>query len=140
MGRPPIDECGTRAKYQKGCRCQACRLAEKTYAQAYKAGKAAPAKLTVLTSTSQSPASNDSPGAAEAAVVAELAALPAADPAVCEIAKRLGRDLDNDMFIASHPSISRELRSVLEQLRSNVRSYGKLTAVQSMSSRRSPSA
>jgi hypothetical protein len=119
--------------YLKGCRCQECRLAEAAYKRLRKAGKIAPTRLTALPSL---PSTSVEPGRAEAAVCAEIDALPAGEPSVAliEFAKTLARDLDDKNLAASHASLSRELRATLDLLRAGVRHHGKLHAIAALSS------
>jgi hypothetical protein len=65
------------------------------------------------------PPSPRSPGACESAVVAEIESLPgaAAQPGLVALARVLATDVDDVTLGSSHPSLSRELRAVLEMLR-----------------------
>jgi hypothetical protein len=138
MGRPPINEHGTRAMYAKGCKCGPCCRAAAEYSRAYRIGRSAPTALAavpVMASAAQ-------PGRNELATAQEIKAIPTSGshPGLCEQALTLARDLDNEGLAGTHSSLSRELRSVLEALGSGQRpGGGKLAAVVAMANRpRSP--
>jgi hypothetical protein len=136
IGRPPIDSHGTRAKYSKGCRCQSCRLAEANYKRQRRLGQLG---LTVLPANRAAAGGtfNPEPGRAAAVVDAELESLPgtATRPLLVEGVRALARALDDPAFAASYPSMLRELRASLAELRSGVRGTGKLAAVAAMTAR-----
>jgi hypothetical protein len=136
MGRPPITEHGTRAMYAKGCHCPDCRQAESEYARARRIGQSAPTTLAAVPSVPP-----PEPGKAELAIAQEIGSIPTASghPGLVEVALRLARDLDNEGLAATHSSLSRELRAVIENLHQGVRSSGKLAALSAMSDRRKPS-
>jgi hypothetical protein len=135
IGRPPINEHGSRAVYAKGCRCSKCRAAEAAYVRARKIGRPAPTTLAALPSVAAAP------GKTELAIATEIEQIESAacHPGLTELARVLARDLDNENLAASHASLSRELRAVMETLRTGVRATGKLATLVAMSDRRRPS-
>jgi hypothetical protein len=99
---------GTVARFNKGCRCDECLQARP-------------------------------PGKMERAVVKQLAALPEEQrqPALCELALMISRDLDNPKLGSSHAAQARQLRATLTDLAETpVTKTAKLATVTALSSRR----
>jgi hypothetical protein len=104
--------------YGKKCRCRDCVAANAEYKRLYKIG-ATPGQR--ARRAADPPPAPSGPGAVEYAVSVELDGLPpgpAPRLSLIELAKALARDVDNPNLVASHPSLARELRSVLSALHS----------------------
>jgi hypothetical protein len=128
---------GTRTKYNAGCRCDECKQASRDYAksraQAMRAKKHGPAKITALPTITE-PVRADV-GRVESGVLAEIDGLStaASRQGLVEIAIALARVLDSPLAIAQHPSAAHRLSETLDKIRkgSDTR-QGKLASVRSM--------
>jgi hypothetical protein len=140
MGRPPINEHGTRAMYAKGCKCLGCRQAAAEYSRRYRAGLG-PRPLTAVADDSAASSESVEPGRLAAAVAAEIEGLPAEKrkSALAALALSLADDIGRVEFGSSHAGLAKELRTVLTELHAGPVTQGRLAVVAGISHRpRSP--
>ena len=146
-------EHGTRSRYNSGCRCAACKQAERDYQAARKqarnvekatgAEKVSPVavlkdqrrpKASRETAQHSQPASEY--GAVEAAIREQLGALSTVEsrPGEAEMAYALARMLDNPRALGQHPQAAARLSELVDKLRKGAdKKTGKLAAVRRMS-------
>src|SRR4051812_18684421 len=124
-----MDDEHNRARYRRGCRCDACRAANREYQREHRA-KA----LRLAPPLPESPVSPM--GRVEAAVQRDLDALPLAAerPGLAQATLAMARLLDNPLAAPQHPAAARQLFSALEKLGRDVRvrRRGYLAAVRAM--------
>jgi hypothetical protein len=140
MGRPPINDHGTRAMYAKGCKCPGCRQAAADYSRRYRAGLG-PRPLTAVADDSADNTESLEPGRLAAAVTAEIEGLPAErrTSALAALALTLADDLGRVEFSSSHASLAKQLREILVDLHAGPVTPGRLAVVTGMGQRpRSP--
>jgi hypothetical protein len=129
---------GSRSRYNAGCRCDTCRQANRRYAQHYRRSRKLRAVPEPQASTPRSAEQTlPAPGVVTAAVVAQLADLPAAEarPGIAAIAVRLAELLDNAEATPQHPAAAGRLVELLCQLaKAEPSRRGRLSLVRSMTS------
>lgn len=133
MGRPAVMP-HNRARYQRGCRCNVCCLAEATYQKRRRHGIAG----AVAPIPGGGVVAEQGPGRNERAVRAELDGLgDHGRPGLAEGVITVSRVLDNPVCVAQHPSAARVLARLLDELRKNrgAPARGRLAAVRQMSAR-----
>ncbi len=138
---------GTRTRYNAGCRCEPCKVANaeyaKQYAQVRRAEKVKPGAVTSIRAAKSAPKAAPSPesagpGEVEAAVIAELAGLSTAGsrPGLMQVAISLARVLDTPSAVAQHASAAHRLSETLDKLRKGADAKSsKLAAVRQMTRR-----
>ena len=146
---------GSRQSYAEGCRCQPCKTAASTYMREWKArrmgadlpaptrGRPRKTAVTVAGSAAGSATVTALPGAhagspagaAESAVLEELASLTSAETrkGAAQAALAMARILDNPAAISQQPAAAAKLTAILEELRKgSARRKGRLASVQAM--------
>lgn len=116
-----------RGRYQRGCRCGTCKLANREYQRRHRTKQ--------LRLVTPPPADVPTvPGPVEIGVRAQLEHLPSAQerPGVYAVAVRLAAVLDNQTAIPQHASAARVLTEIITGLSRQSRRPGRLTAVRSM--------
>jgi hypothetical protein len=110
-----VSECGTRASYVGGCRCDDCRAAE----SAYQRGRRRKAPLAAVPALPAAPPEAEQPGRVEAAVQAEIDGLSTAAkrPGLVAAALAMARLLDSPLNTAQHPQAVARLQALLAELR-----------------------
>lgn len=116
---------GTRRRYNEGCRCDDCTVANAAYQQRYRQ------RRTVVVPLS-APVTPPSPGAVEAGVQVEIAELAQAWPGLAQTALALARTLDNPRVMTAKPAAARELVAILSTLDKRSERRAKLASVKSM--------
>lgn len=118
---------GTRTKYNEGCRCEKCKLAEATYRKTKRHN------ITPLHAADAPP--EREPGPVEAAIIAEFAgtSVPEAKATLYQTALVLAQGLDNPVNVARHSSSAKTLSEIHAQLRKGTEKKGKLSNVRQMS-------
>lgn len=139
-------EHGTRMSYADGCRCAPCKGAQAKYMREWKSQKAGavvtdirrpgrPSNAEKATATVPVAPGVKEPGAAELAVIEELATLTSAETrkGAAQAALSMARILDNDLALAQQPAAAGRLEAILENLRrGSARRKGRLASVQAM--------
>jgi len=143
---------GTRQRYAEGCRCDSCKAAQAKYVRGWKDRKRieqatgistkrierANGTVVLMTGERAKPIEPqvNPPGLVELAVIEECSGLSIAAerPALVETARTMARILDNPNQLALHPTTSRQLTSILNDLRgqSKKRTRSRLASVQRM--------
>jgi hypothetical protein len=128
-----------RTRYTRGCRCEACKAAERDYQRnRYRRRRrlpidepdpAAPPALIVVNSPADSP-----DGSVVAAVRAEFEAAPTASvrPGLAAVALGLAAILDYSNHVATQPAAARQLVAIPNTLSKPARRRGKLAVVKAM--------
>ena len=96
---------GSVAKYNAGCRCEACREANSAYRRQ---------KLT--NDTAEDITADQGPGAVELAVIDEIKFAAEARPGLAAVAVALARVLDNPRATASKPAAAKVVATILDKL------------------------
>jgi hypothetical protein len=99
---------GTRYRYSKGCRCDACAEAARAYQRDYRLRGGGPQVMTDF---------NESPGPVEIGVQAEIGELAAeARPGLAAMALSLAQLMDNPKAVNQQPAAAKVLTALLEKL------------------------
>lgn len=128
-----------RRRYQQGCRCDQCRLAEAEYQKRNRQRRAAKA----LKAVPDQPESDDTepsedaagPVSVVAAVALEVDGLAGVDgkPGLVATALAMAKILDNPVAIAQHPAAAARLMDLMSDLRKGgKKQHGKLAAARDM--------
>ena len=128
-----------RRRYQQGCRCDQCRLAEAEYQKRNRQRRAAKA----LKAVQDQPESDDTepsedaagPVSVVAAVALEVDGLAGVDgkPGLVATALAMAKILDNPVAIAQHPAAAARLMDLMSDLRKGgKKQHGKLAAARDM--------
>lgn len=145
---------GKRTTYVRGCRCEACKEANRQYGIDLKERKRSGGTVvTPLRSLSSLPAMPPPPeaekdpdeiGRNELAVAAEIRTLSSASkhPGLVESALSMAKILDNPIAVTTHPSAQRQLMVALDKLHaaSTKRKDSNLAKVAQMAVRGGPQA
>lgn len=142
---------GTKNGYRQGCRCDECTAAQaehqRDYLQRKKAGQIGDASVTPLFTggaakgvaaepVSAEPEAEYQIGPVEMGVIEECRNFPQAQarPAMVEQARALARLLDDERRVALWPTTSRQLTTILNDLRDSAKrkARGRLASVQKM--------
>jgi hypothetical protein len=102
---------GTRRRYNEGCRCDDCTVANTAYQQRYRQRPTAVVPLSA-------PVTLAGPGPVEVGVGQEIAGLTEARPGLAQTALALARVLDNPRAVSSHPPAAKVLAALLDKLAS----------------------
>jgi hypothetical protein len=129
------DEVHDRARYRRGCRCGACRAANRLYQRERRAGSG-DANASPAVSSAVSGAVTPAVSAVSDAVTAELTMLgPHTRPGLAAGALAMARILDDPCAVPQHPAAAGRLFAVLEELHVHApRRAGKLAAVRRLTS------
>jgi len=130
-----------RRRYQQGCRCDQCRLAEAEYQKRNRQRRAAKALKAVP--DQDQPESDDTepsedaagPVSVVAAVALEVDGLAGVDgkPGLVATALAMAKILDNPVAIAQHPAAAARLMDLMSDLRKGgKKQHGKLAAARDM--------
>ena len=142
-------EHGTRRMYLRGCRCDACKGANGTYMNEYRAaqrGLGPPPVVAVLpmkvasksarADESAVPEAPAEPGPIERSVLVEVKTLSGREkhPSLVETAIRLAKGLDDRRLATQHASLSRQLRQTMADLHAaSAGRRGRLAQISAMS-------
>jgi len=128
---------GSRTRYNTGCRCDSCKLANREYDKSRRqkilASKHAPATVTALPRPAEMQVGEV--GRVEFGIMAEIAELSTAAgrPGLVAIASAMAKVLDSPLAIAQHGSTGKALAEILDKIRKGSDSrQGKLASVRSM--------
>jgi hypothetical protein len=107
-------EHGSRYRYSKGCRCDACAESERIYQRNYRLRGGGPQVMGRL------PADDlpEGAGPVESGVQAEIAGLVDIRPGLAQAALALARILDNPNAIPTKPAAAKTLAGLLDKLHS----------------------
>ncbi len=116
-----------RGRYNRGCRCATCKLANREYQRRHRTKQ-------FLLVTPPPADVTPAPGSVEIAVRTQLEHLPSAQerPGVFAVALQLAAVLDNQTAIPQHASTARVLTDIITSLSRQSRRPGRLSAVRSM--------
>ena len=135
---------GTRTRYIEGCRCADCKAAEASYRANYRQRKAngepIGPKGQVVPISAPMVEVHDTPGDAEAGVLAELEGLTQAQarPGLVQAALAMARILDSPKAVNQQPAAAAKLADLLDKLHKGADARkSKLAAVRSMTSAKS---
>lgn len=134
---------GTRTKFNAGCKCDACKQANRAYFKARRRKQepaerkpAAPRNVTEFKPRiPNDPPVEREPGVTEAAVMAEIAGLSTAEqrPGLVAVALAHARVLDDPLAISQHASNGHRLAEALDKLRKGADARtGRLASVRSI--------
>lgn len=127
---------GERRRYQLGCRCDQCRLAEAEYQKRNRQRRAAKALKAVPDQPeSDNTAPEDAPVGVVDAVQREVDGLAGVDgkPGLVATAVAMAKILDNPVAIAQHPAAAARLMDLLADLhKGGKKERGKLAAARDM--------
>jgi hypothetical protein len=118
---------GTRRGYNDGCRCDACKDAQRLYQRRYRERRAAAVPFGTPTrppvAAVSLPAAGESevrhfiaPGPVESGVTAEFAGLTEARPGLAQVALAMARLIDNLRAVNQQPAAAEALASLLDKL------------------------
>jgi len=118
-----------RSRYNAGCRCGACRTANREHSRQLRAKF-----LTSVPRPEGSPPADFIDGPVTQAVRAQLAGLPAAKdrPGLVAIAIRLGQLMDTESAVPQYSAAAKVLSDIITGLSRQSRRPGRLTAVRSL--------
>jgi len=141
--------------YERGCRCDTCRRAQRERIAAQRARRRGLAPVPEVRQSDApdepaqvsgnrapvenfSPVANATPGPCEVATAAELESLPAAEShqALAAAALCMARILDNRLWVTTQPSVCRQLSSLMLTIRkASAAPRGRLAAISKMATR-----
>lgn len=124
---------GTRSKYNEGCRCESCSLAEANYQKTRRHGTAKVTHIRVGGDTLNGRVERG-PGPMELALNAVVANVPTADkrPDLVEGARAMARILDNPLTVSQQPQALARYHEAMEKLLKGTEKKSKLAAVRLM--------
>lgn len=129
---------GTRSKYNEGCRCDKCNLAESDYKKKrYLNDKGKKlGTVTKLTNAADEPVTQPPPmGPTELGVMAALEAAPAlaaARPDLVASARAMARIQDNALHVAQQTNAAARMLDIMDRLLKGTQKKRKLAAVRNM--------
>jgi hypothetical protein len=102
---------GTRYRYSKGCRCDACAEASRIYQRDYRLRSGGPQVMADFNGL------HESPGPVEAGVQAEIGGLGTdARPGLAQAALAMARILDTPTAVNQQPAAAKVLTALLDKL------------------------